>query len=163
MRWPLYLLTLLGTLTLGAVDPPPPVCLEHVVMRLPATTVAPVRLSGFLRNDFSAFDEHTVQRDGGAWSYTGIYLRGQHTYLEIFEPGANGPNQASMAAGNVSFSMWVDVRVQLPAIRDRLISEVGFATQIRTVRNGQNNPSYDVVAGQPVQTGAVCDSWVLSV
>jgi hypothetical protein len=150
-------------LPLRAADPPPPVYLEHVVMRLPAATVAAMRISDFLRNAFSAFDEHTTQRDGGAWSYTATYLRGKHTYLEIFEPGANGPNQASMAAGNVSFGMWVDVRTQLPAIRDRLLSETGFATEIRTARNGQNNPSYDSVAGQPVQTEAVCSSWVLSV
>jgi hypothetical protein len=163
MRWLVYALTLWGAGLLGAADPPPPVYLEHVIMRLPVATVAAMRESDFVRTEFSAFEEKSTQRDGGAMGYSVIHLRGQHTYLEIFEPGANGPNGASLAAGNVSFGMWVDVRTQLPAIRDRLISETGFAAQITTTRNRQNNPSFDGVEGQPLETGAVFRSWVLSV
>jgi hypothetical protein len=161
MRW--HLLTLLGAFSLRAADPPPPVYLEHVIMRLPVATVAAMRQSNFLKTDFSVFEERTTQRDGGARSDTRLHLRGQHTYLEIFEPGANGPNGASLAAGNVSFGMWVDVRAQLPAIRDRLISETGFAGEITTALNSQGNPSFDGVEGQPLETGAVFRSWVLSV
>jgi hypothetical protein len=163
MRWPVFALTLWGALSLSAADPTPPVYLEHVIMRLPVATVAAVRQSSFLKTDFSVFEEKTTQRDGGARSDTRIHLRGQHTYLEIFEPGANGPNGASLAAGNVSFGMWVDVRTQLPAIRDRLIGETGFAAQITPVRNSQGDLSYDAVAGLPLETEAVFSSWALSI
>ena len=150
-RTPIFLGLALTALvvTLGGQLTVPPVFLNHVQMVLPSPVYAEIRRSPFLKNEFSALDEHasTAQRDGlGAYTYTGIYLFGRHTYLECFEtgtvsrPGESGPWQA----GVVGFNLGIDDRSQLPLLRDRFAAEAGEPARIDITRRGTTNlPSYD--------------------
>jgi hypothetical protein len=72
-------------------------------------------------SELAGFNESTTQRDGGTGSYTGLYIRGQHTYLE-FMKASNDPIRSigRAPAGDLSFCMWVDDRLKLPLVRDRL-------------------------------------------
>jgi hypothetical protein len=124
----------------------PPVYFNHITIFLSQETYAAVLQSPFLRDEFSAFQERTVQRDGGAWSYTGIFISGQHTYLEFFKAG-QFPHLGTTIPGQIVFNMWIDDRTLLPLFRDRLATE-GSPTHIDTGRNAQNQPMYDVVKSE---------------
>jgi Family of unknown function (DUF5829) len=122
----------------------PPVYFNHVTLFLAPAVYTAIAQSPFLRNEFSASGEQTVQADGGAYSYTRFYLDGQHTYLELLKPGDMGPIGTTVA-GQMWFNMWVDDRNQLPVLRDRLAAENGIPMLIHTTRNARNEPSYDSV------------------
>jgi hypothetical protein len=122
----------------------PPVYFNHATIFVPSGVYAAMLESGFLRNEFSFFREGTNQRDGGASSFTAIYVSGQRTYLEFMKEGSV-PDLGSKL-GDLYFNMWIDDRSQLPLLRDLLAAERHDSTlMIRTVRNGQNAPSYDAV------------------
>jgi hypothetical protein len=135
----------------------PPVYFNHVTIFLPPVDYAALLQSTFLRNEFSAFEEQTVRADGGARSYTGIYLRGKHTYIELFKAGPRPADSGALAApvGQVAFNMWIDDRNGLPLFSDRLAAEKNSSMEIGTARNGQNLPNYDYVGLRGVQFGYV--------
>jgi hypothetical protein len=139
-------LTTVPFLLVGQPDAPP-VFLNHVTIFLPSPVYGEILQSAFLRNEFSAYSEHsnTAQVEGrGTRTYTGIYLRGKHAYLEIFDAAKM---QAPARAGQVAFNLSIDNRDQLPLIQQRMAAAVGAAMQIDTVRNvTRNQKSYDVVA-----------------
>ena len=130
--------------TLLAQEPLPPVYFNHITIFLSPAAYAAIRESPFLQNEFSAFHERTVQRDGGKWSYTGIFITGQHTYLEFFQAGQGAPFGTTIA-GQIVFNMWIDDRTQLPRFRDRLAAESSATLLIDTARNAQNATTYDAV------------------
>jgi hypothetical protein len=149
MRKSLVLVLGLGVLAVAAAllaQTLPPVYFNHVTIFLSPETYDAVLQSAFLRDDFSAFQERTVQRDGGAWSYTGIFISGQHTYLELFKAG-QFPHLGATVPGQIVFNMWIDNRTLLPLFRDRLATE-GSPLHIDTGRNAQNQPMYDVVKSE---------------
>src|ERR1700722_9531059 len=113
----------------------PPVFLNHVTIFIPPATYSSLLESPFLRNEFSGFDEkpNTAQSDAlGTWTYTGIFVRGQHAYIELFQggkvqfPGESVPRPT----GQLGFHMSIDNRNQLPLLRDRAAAEMGAAMQI---------------------------------
>ena len=75
-----------------AADPPsgpsatalPPVYFNHVTMSVDPAVYSAIK-SATVLNDLAGFNESTTQRDGGTWSYTAFYIRGQHTYLELMK------------------------------------------------------------------------------
>jgi Family of unknown function (DUF5829) len=125
----------------------PPVYFSHATIFLSKAAYAALLHSSFLQNEFSSFEERTVQREGGTWGYTGIYLVGQHTYLEFFQAGAD-PHFGPTVPEQIAFNMWIDNRRQLPIFRDRLATENGPSLRIDTTRNGENLPAYDSVTPQ---------------
>jgi hypothetical protein len=125
----------------------PSVYFNHITIFLSPETYAAILQSPFLRDEFSAFQEKAVQRDGGAWSYTGIFIWGQHTYLELFKAGPF-PHLGTTVPGQVVFNMWIDDRNLLPLFRDRLAAETGSRLHIDIARNSQNQPSYDMVKSE---------------
>ena len=131
----------------------PPVYFNHATIFISPSAYAVLQQSGFLRNEFSGFKEQTIQRDGGQWSYTGIYVFGEHTYLEFFKAGQEQPRFGTTIAGQLVFNMWIDDRNQLPRFKEQLAAESGTALLIDTARNAQNQPMYDTVVtkGGPVR------------
>jgi Family of unknown function (DUF5829) len=124
-----------------------PVYFNHITIFVSTETYDALLQSPFLRDEFSAFQEHTVHRDGGAWSYTGIFLSGQHTYLELFKAGQD-PHFGTTIPGQVVFNMWIDDRSQLSRFKDRLAAETGATLLIDIARNAQNQPMYDTVVSK---------------
>ena len=152
-------------------EPVPTVYFSHVTIDLSPATYQAVRASPFLQNEFSGFEERTTQRDGGKWSYTGIYLYGRHTYLEFekADPTIATADSQGTRPGNLSFGMWVDDRNQLPLVRNRLVAETGAAEEIavsKRVRDGKDVTWFDWTAARfPDMPNKEFDSptWVLSV
>ncbi len=153
MRTSRLLVLVLG-LALGALpatsfpEALPPVYFNHVTIFIPAAAYDALRQSSFLQNEFSEFKEQTVQRDGGKWSYTGIYIFGQHTYLEFFKAGPDLPRFGTTIAGEVVFNMWIDDRAQLPRFKERLAAEQHATLLIDTARGAKNQPTYDTVVSE---------------
>jgi Family of unknown function (DUF5829) len=131
----------------------PPVYFNHVTIFIPAAAYDALRQSSFLRNEFSEFQERTVQRDGGKWSYTGIYIFGQHTYLEFFKAGPDQPHFGTTIAGEVVFNMWIDDRAQLPRFKERLSAEQNATLLIDTTRDARNQPAYDKIVSKSGPAG----------
>ncbi|HKD04936.1 MAG TPA: DUF5829 family protein [Bryobacteraceae bacterium] len=142
------LVATLGVLAALLAQTAPPVYFNHVTIYVPPAAYTALLQSDFLRNEFSGSHEQTVQRNGGAWSYTGIFLYGQHTYFEIFKAGPQmGSSGAVMVSpGQLLFNMWIDDRRQLPLFKDRVAEERGSARQIVTTRDAKNQPAYDSVS-----------------
>ena len=128
--------------TLIAQEALPPVYFNHITIFLSPAAYDVLGDSPFLRNEFGGFQERTVQRDGGKWSYTAIFITGEHTYLEFFRVGQDS-HFGTTIAGQIVFNMWIDDRTRLPSFRDRLAAESGATLLIDTPRNAQNAPTYD--------------------
>ena len=60
---------------------------NHVVIYVSAETYDALKASPLIRNQFSDFHEATIHTEGGSINYTGLYLSGVNTYLEIFATG----------------------------------------------------------------------------
>jgi hypothetical protein len=77
---------LLATASLGAQSMAPPrLLLNHVYFVLDSTTYHDIGASPFLAAQFAGREVRTTESGGLRWS--GIYLYGRHTYLEILGPG----------------------------------------------------------------------------
>jgi hypothetical protein len=126
----------------------PPVYLTHVQMYVTADTYEALKGSRFLQDEFSGSAERTIQADGGAVSYTGLYLYGANTYLEIFKAGLRGGKFE--LPGRITLVMWIDHRTQLPLLRDRLST-----LQMRTRRDAQSRPWYDYLTEDGEEEGGV--------
>jgi hypothetical protein len=132
----------------------PPIYFNHVTIFVPPAAYDALRQSSFLRDQFSAFQEQTVQRDGGKWSYTGIYLFGQHTFFEFFKAGNEQPRFGTSIPGQLVFNMWIDDRTQLQLFQERLAAEQHVDLTITTTRNAQNQPSFDKVVSKDAPFGS---------
>jgi len=68
--------------------PAPPVYLNHLYLVLDEPTYNDITNSEFLRNELANFDVRTTVANGGE-SWTGAYVHGEHTYIELFAAGNN--------------------------------------------------------------------------
>lgn len=64
--------------------------LNHFYFVVDTATYEAIKMSDFIRNTFSVLEERTTHTSDGR-SWTGIYLYGKNTYLEIFEEGSKWP------------------------------------------------------------------------
>lgn len=62
---------------------------NHVYRVVDAESYAAVRQSAWIGSVLAPREERTTAR--ADWTYTGLYLYGRRTYLELFEPDAQGP------------------------------------------------------------------------
>jgi hypothetical protein len=89
---------------LALASPPPgrpEVVLNHLSVVLDAATVRDVSASAFLKDSFASFSQKAnVSNDGKRW--TGSYLYGQKTYLELYEAG---PAQGEVGSTGVAFGV----------------------------------------------------------
>jgi len=90
-----------------------PVLLNHVFFVVERETYDALLHSEFLRTEFAVGEEReTVRKDG---SYRGLYLYGQHTYLEFLPPGAAG-----LAAGTSGLALGLESAGASEALAKRL-------------------------------------------
>jgi hypothetical protein len=138
----------------AAPGPVPPVYLNHVTIYVSTKTYDALKTSSLIRDQLSESVEATIHSKGGSINYTGLYLGGMHTYVEIFATGLSEISHKVEPPGRVFFAMWIDHRTQLPAIHERLpMLEMG------TMRDQQNRPWYDYIGADPAKTEGV-NSWV---
>lgn len=78
----------------------PEVLLNHLSVVLDAATARDLSSNAFLKDTFAAVSQkNNVSNDGKRW--TGTYLYGEHTYLEVYEAGAaqGEPGSSGIALG----------------------------------------------------------------
>jgi Family of unknown function (DUF5829) len=78
----------------------PEVLLNHLSVVLDAATAHDLGTNAFLKDTFAAVSQkNNVSNDGKRW--TGTYLYGEHTYLEVYEAGAaqGEPGSSGIALG----------------------------------------------------------------
>jgi hypothetical protein len=80
----------------------PPVYLNHVFVVLDHDSYRAMTESAFVRDEFAVFEQKTVSADEGE-SWTGTYLIGANTYLELFSP--SGVEGASVGSAGVAFGV----------------------------------------------------------
>lgn len=90
---------LLAASALGAQAASPRLVLNHVYFVLDSATYHDVTASPFLQGEFAGHELRTTESGGLKW--TGFYLYGRHTYLEIFGPGA----MAGLKPGDVGIGL----------------------------------------------------------
>jgi hypothetical protein len=79
-----------------------PVHLNHVIIHVDESTRSAIAQSAFLKDEFAAFEAGAVAiEDGGGWS--GLYIDGEQTYIEIF-----GPSPGDTAGGAAGICFGVD-------------------------------------------------------
>jgi hypothetical protein len=146
------LLAVTGTIGIcaAAQGSVPPVYVNHVVIYVSAETYDALKASPMIRNQFSDSGEATIHAEGGSISYTGLYVSGMNTYLEIFATGVSELSHKVEPPGRIFFGMWIDHRTQLPAIHERLPK-----VEMGTRRNAQNQPWYDYIGDDPAKTEGV--------
>src|SRR6266576_662166 len=66
--------------------PIPPVLLNHLYVVLDSETMAAIVASPLITEELGTFETRTTTANGGE-KWTGHYLRGQNTYIELFGPG----------------------------------------------------------------------------
>lgn len=93
----------------------PPVYLNHVFVVLDHDSYRAIAESAFVRDEFAVFEQKTVSADEGE-SWTGTYLTGVNTYLELFAPG--GVEGASVGSAGVAFG--VEQPGSIASVRERL-------------------------------------------
>jgi hypothetical protein len=78
----------------------PVVRLDHLYLVLDSATHAAIAADEFLSSEFAAVQVRTTATVEGR-SWTGLYLQGRLTYVELFTPGSFGPAGASGMGLNV--------------------------------------------------------------
>jgi hypothetical protein len=73
----------------AADDQLPPVYLNHIFIVLDEETYAALSSSDFIRNEFAGFEQRTTEAGSGE-SWSGTYLYGERTYIELFQAAEGG-------------------------------------------------------------------------
>ncbi|MEO6918447.1 MAG: DUF5829 family protein [Collimonas sp.] len=123
---------------------PPLVHLNHVIIYVDEQTSSAIAQSAFMKNEFAAFEAgHVVIEDGAGWS--GLYIDGEQTYVEIF-----GPSQASANGnliGDAGVCLGVDHPGELEEARALLQAsgDISCPDLVRRQLNGEEIPWFRYV------------------
>lgn len=128
---------------------PPPVYLSLVTMYVDPAVYTAIASTPSLK-ELAGVSETTTQRDGGTWSYTALFIRGQYTSLE-FMKASNSPTRSigRAPAGDLSLAMSVDDRLKLPVVRDSLAGHTHTNPKIEVNKlfiDGRDISWYDSVS-----------------
>lgn len=163
MRHALSAAVLCVALCVGPAQAATPVFFTHIFLDLKPATFEAIRTSRFLATTFSNAKGHSVPatRTGPGWS--GFYIPGKHTYLEILRAG-HGPDDA---LGAVGLGFQIDRRADLAGVGRQLEAATGHrvdtATQTRPV-DGKTVDWFDAVgADYGKDDHAMTSSWVMAI
>ncbi len=136
----------------------PRVYLNHVVIVVDSATYRAIAGSTFLRDTLASFQERTTTA-GGGMTWSGTYLFGKSTYLELFGPGGvAGPE------GSAMIGWGVEEPRSLATVRTRLASATGLAVDslVRTrTRGTEEIPWFHAVAVAGAMTASRFPTWVM--
>lgn len=158
MRLPVFAAILAVLPALPASAQAPKVYLNHVVIVTDSATYAAIGASPFLRDDFAGVQQLTVGAEGGA-TWTGTYIFGRNTYIELFAPGG-----VAGSAGTGMISFGVERRGALWQVREHLTKALagGVDSMLRTrARRKEEVPWFYGVSARGVMTGSRFPTWVM--
>ena len=142
----------------GSAAAQPPVTLNHVVVVVDSETYRAIGQSAFLRDQFAGFQERTTKADGGT-TWSGTYLFGQNTYIEMFAPGGiAGP------LGGAMVGFGVEKQGALWPLRKRLAEAAGRPVDSllrNRAREAEQVPWFYAVAVQGAMTTSRFPTWAM--
>lgn len=103
-----------------------PLRLNHLYRVVDRETFAAARDSSWLRGLLAPSEVRTTRRPD--WTYTGLYLYGSSTYLELFEAGEQGP------VGSTGLAFAIETAGASSAVADALRASVGEVATRLVVR-----------------------------
>jgi hypothetical protein len=118
-----------------------PLRLNHLYRVVDRETFAAARESSWLRALFAPSEVRTTQRPD--WTYTGLYLYGTSTYLELFEEGDQGPVGAS------GLALAIETPGATAAVAEAWRATLGAAETRVVVRPAPATADADVALGAP--------------
>jgi len=119
------------TATGEADQPKPVVYVNHVLVRPDETTLAAVRKSAFLRDQFAPMEERTTVRTDT--TYHGVYFYGTNTYFELMQPD----KENGVGTSGIGFS--IDRAAELPDLESGVAKLSSKPTTIEpTTRKAEN-------------------------
>ncbi|MEO8448797.1 MAG: DUF5829 family protein [Gemmatimonadota bacterium] len=137
----------------------PKVYLNHVVIVVDSATYAAIGADRFLRNELAGTQQLTTGGGGGA-TWTGTYVFGRNTYIEMFAPGG-----VAGAAGTGMISFGVETQGALWPLRARLTKALGGGgtdSLLRTRAKGKDEvPWFYAVSAPGVLSGSRFPTWVM--
>jgi hypothetical protein len=139
-----------------AADSVPPVYLNHIYIRVPSETIEAITASEFLRETFSGFDVTTTKRGDGS-TYTGAYVHGKRTAIEILPIDAK--------SGRLGIALSVDDVNELAAMARRIADKTGLHPQIKHMtRNvaGRVVPWFDYIVLNPPAPDRLLVTWSMA-
>jgi hypothetical protein len=147
----------MALLITGCGAPAQQVHLNHAFSVLDADTFTAIQENEFVTGELAATRSRTTHADHGE-SWTGFYLYGRHTYLELFGPGATaGPE------GTCGIGLGVDHPGELDALATRLAAEGHpLKTGLRTrVEDGKETPWFRMGYFPDDPDGGGLTMWVM--
>ncbi len=132
------------------------VYLNHVFLTLDEETYEAIAASPFLQNEFASLRQTTVADGNKSWS--GMYVFGEQTYIEMFKGDAERrPGQSAVAFGVESESQMQAIQKRLTVLhQDRAL----FTLRTRKQGEGQIPWFYSAAIGERDPT-AMLSSWVM--
>jgi len=131
---------------------------NHLYVTLDPDTLESIAQSEFIKQEFCTISRDTVKTEAESW--TGTYLRGKHSYIELFPPGGaeglregfSGLGFNSQQAGQIEI-----VREQLRALSGD--KEILSDLQVRETEAGQV-PWFHYLSVNPAEREAFA-SWLM--
>ncbi len=137
---------------------PAPVLLNHVVLVLDSATYHDISTSPFLRDEFSGFEQLTIAANAGR-TWSGSYLFGESTYLELFQPnGGAGP------AGSTMIGFGVETEGAVAHLMEPLARSTGLAvdtTRRTRTKEGREVPWFLAAMVRDPDSTNRFRSWVM--
>ncbi len=131
-------------------DPTPVPGLSHAMVTVDSATYRAIVASPFLRDELGVFETRTTMREGGR-VYSGTYLYGRETYLEIQQSAPGGPRE-----GLGQLYLGTDAEGDLHRVMARVVARGGgpvtYAFAIRR-RDGEDVPWFHSARVLPVPYG----------
>lgn len=134
-----------------------PVYLNHLYLVVDARTYDAISGSAFVKDRFAAFSQDaTVTGDGAFWS--GAYLEGRRTYIELFRASAERP------AGTSGIGLGVEQEGGIERCERRLL-EAGlsdFSTGLQTrARGAEQVPWFYLLEFKSQSEGLLLEYWIM--
>ncbi len=122
--------------------------LNHCYRVLDSPTYRALQETAWLGTTFAPRDERTTSR--ADWSYTGLYLYGEHTYLEFFDDGPQGP------PGHAGLAFDLDGG-DTPTVADAWANRVGTTRVVLVERptDGGHVPWFHMACAEPDRHGGM--------
>jgi hypothetical protein len=118
----------------------PTVYFNHSDIVLDPAIYDAIAKSVFLKEEFGVVERTQYRSQTDSFTFLGI--NGKRTYLALFKPGNNLPEN------QINFNMWIDDRLKLPLVRDTIARRTNGDATIRVqqrVRDGRVLNSVDGV------------------
>lgn len=149
-----------ATIPVWSVDRAPSVCLNHLNLVLDDATYSDLAGSSFLRDNFAGSAIATTAANGGE-SWSGIYLYGEHTYVEFFS--AKGARKGR-EVGDSAIGFGVEEEGGAHVLAEALRQSFGAHVQegVRTkVLAGEEFPWFKVATIVPADGHPMFSDWVM--